>query len=303
MANPAKVINFFDVFGTWDPSLIFVMGGALLTTLIGYRVQHDNARGPMKGGLRFHLGEDERYVNSWRFEGDQYPSIQDFTWCGDSGSGCDQCNMDEYDACQDPCVLFGDDSGYACGLEIDYLDGDPLYFPVDGHPDALDPPSPVSTTIIPPPYSEYWDEETPAVEHNFSFTSEIRLWFKYDANQTYFLSFFGDDDCWIFVNGHLAVDAGGIHIPTGDERTIDASNGGDYALVDNGIYEVAVFHAERQTNASTFALSLGGILGQRSVCQSVCGDGILTINEACDDGNTISGDGCRSDCMEVEPGW
>ena len=37
MANPAKVLNFFDVAGTWDPSLIFVMGGALITTLIGYR--------------------------------------------------------------------------------------------------------------------------------------------------------------------------------------------------------------------------------------------------------------------------
>ncbi|SIO14334.1 DUF6691 family protein [Vannielia litorea] len=38
MANPAKVINFFDVAGTWDPSLAFVMGGALLATFIGYRV-------------------------------------------------------------------------------------------------------------------------------------------------------------------------------------------------------------------------------------------------------------------------
>ena len=27
MANPAKVINFFDFAGTWDPSLVFVMGG------------------------------------------------------------------------------------------------------------------------------------------------------------------------------------------------------------------------------------------------------------------------------------
>ncbi|MGJ8623375.1 MAG: DUF6691 family protein [Yoonia sp.] len=38
MANPAKVLNFFDVFGTWDPSLIFVMGGALITTFIGYKL-------------------------------------------------------------------------------------------------------------------------------------------------------------------------------------------------------------------------------------------------------------------------
>lgn len=37
MANPAKVINFFDIFGTWDPSLMFVMGGAVVTTFIGYR--------------------------------------------------------------------------------------------------------------------------------------------------------------------------------------------------------------------------------------------------------------------------
>lgn len=38
MINPAKVLNFFDLAGTWDPSLIFVMGGALLTAAIGYRI-------------------------------------------------------------------------------------------------------------------------------------------------------------------------------------------------------------------------------------------------------------------------
>ncbi len=36
MANPAKVLNFFDFAGTWDPSLAFVMGGALIVTAIGY---------------------------------------------------------------------------------------------------------------------------------------------------------------------------------------------------------------------------------------------------------------------------
>lgn len=42
MANPAKVLNFFDLggiaAGRWDPSLAFVMGGALLVTAIGYRL-------------------------------------------------------------------------------------------------------------------------------------------------------------------------------------------------------------------------------------------------------------------------
>ena len=38
MGNPAKVLNFFDVAGSWDPSLILVMGGALSVTFVGYRL-------------------------------------------------------------------------------------------------------------------------------------------------------------------------------------------------------------------------------------------------------------------------
>lgn len=38
MSDPAKVLNFLDVFGTWDPSLAFVMGGATLVTFIGYKL-------------------------------------------------------------------------------------------------------------------------------------------------------------------------------------------------------------------------------------------------------------------------
>jgi uncharacterized membrane protein YedE/YeeE len=38
MANPAKVLNFLDLAGHWDPSLAFVMGGATLTAFLGYRI-------------------------------------------------------------------------------------------------------------------------------------------------------------------------------------------------------------------------------------------------------------------------
>lgn len=38
MINPAKVLNFFDIAGTWDPSLAFVMGGALAVAIPGYRL-------------------------------------------------------------------------------------------------------------------------------------------------------------------------------------------------------------------------------------------------------------------------
>jgi uncharacterized membrane protein YedE/YeeE len=36
MANPAKVLNFLDVAGSWDPSLAFVMAGAIAVTATGY---------------------------------------------------------------------------------------------------------------------------------------------------------------------------------------------------------------------------------------------------------------------------
>lgn len=38
MANPAKVLNFFDVAGRWDPSLALVMGGAVTVAFLGYRL-------------------------------------------------------------------------------------------------------------------------------------------------------------------------------------------------------------------------------------------------------------------------
>jgi len=38
MANPAKVQNFLDLAGTFDPSLIFVMAGAVVVTFAGYRL-------------------------------------------------------------------------------------------------------------------------------------------------------------------------------------------------------------------------------------------------------------------------
>lgn len=39
MINPARVLAFLDVTGNWDPSLAFVMGGALLPSFIAYRIR------------------------------------------------------------------------------------------------------------------------------------------------------------------------------------------------------------------------------------------------------------------------
>lgn len=47
MINPAKVLNFFDLAGNWDPSLAFVMGGGLVTALIGYRLVFGRLKAPL----------------------------------------------------------------------------------------------------------------------------------------------------------------------------------------------------------------------------------------------------------------
>ena len=38
MMDPTKVLNFFDIAGTWDPSLAFFMAAAMTVTFLGYRV-------------------------------------------------------------------------------------------------------------------------------------------------------------------------------------------------------------------------------------------------------------------------
>jgi uncharacterized protein len=52
MSDPAKVLNFLDLAGTWDPSLIFVMGGAVITSFVGFRVLATRPR-PLLGSA-FH---------------------------------------------------------------------------------------------------------------------------------------------------------------------------------------------------------------------------------------------------------
>lgn len=38
MSNPDKVMNFMNVMGAWDASLLFVLIGAVITTFIGYKL-------------------------------------------------------------------------------------------------------------------------------------------------------------------------------------------------------------------------------------------------------------------------
>ena len=58
MVNPAKVLNFLDLTGSWDASLAFVMAGAVAVTFIGYKLVFRQPR-PLFAG-RFRLSEMKR---------------------------------------------------------------------------------------------------------------------------------------------------------------------------------------------------------------------------------------------------
>jgi uncharacterized membrane protein YedE/YeeE len=54
MNNPERVQGFLDIFGNWDPSLMFVMGGALLIAIPGFQFLLKNKSKPILG-KRFYL--------------------------------------------------------------------------------------------------------------------------------------------------------------------------------------------------------------------------------------------------------
>jgi len=61
MADPTKVLGFLDVAGRWDPSLLLVMGGAVLVGLFAFRLAHARALSVL--GLPMRLPSDRRTVD------------------------------------------------------------------------------------------------------------------------------------------------------------------------------------------------------------------------------------------------
>ncbi len=241
------------------------------------------------------------YVNRWGQNGERWLGGQSLYYCG--YGDCSLCPTPAFDQ---TCMLCPDLPTYSCLVTQDDFDGNPLFFPIDP------PASALLTDVrgegkVPDTYGWIgWQDETlvattlglstpiptatapfPSTMHNFSFTTELKFFFRYDAAKTQILSFTGDDDMWLFVNGHLAGDLGGWHVPLDASVTIaggtvtsvaklkettsttpvtKTSPVADFGLEDGKVYQIAVFHAERMAEGSSFKLGISGLDVSRSTC-------------------------------------
>ena len=98
-------------------------------------------------------------------------------------------------------------------------------------------------------FGNYQWENSDKYDHNYHFTLETHLEFEYRGGEVF--NFSGDDDLFVYINGHLAIDIGGIHVA--EEASVNLDKvAQDFGLEVGKTYSFDLFFAERHVVASNF---------------------------------------------------
>lgn len=90
--------------------------------------------------------------------------------------------------------------------------------------------------------------------HNFLYSLKSSSKFVYQKGGHQYFYFAGDDDVYVFVNGHLYIDLGGAHVPLDGEIDLDdiANQHPEYGIQSGKVVSLDLFYLERHTDQANF---------------------------------------------------
>lgn len=112
-----------------------------------------------------------------------------------------------------------------------------------------------SGSLFPIDGSGWGNEGNP---HNYHYTMHISSGFLVEDNTK--IDIIGDDDIWVFINGHLLIDLGGVHGALSGNITLDSTKRQTLGLSTGELARIDIFRTERHTTASNFSITISSPL-------------------------------------------